>query len=125
MQSEAWTLVLDWLRNDLGAHFKLSEGVQFIEQSSEAISAVRREVEKIQKPFELAALASATNLTGSALISLMLARKMVSAKDAWFIAIVDERWNTEQWGEDEEAKQSRESRKRDFDAAAKVLELSA
>lgn len=124
MQNEAWTMVLDWLRKDLGASFKTSEGVQFVEQDRDAIAIVRAEIENIERPFELAALASATNLTGSALISLMLAKNRVSAKHAWFMALVDELWNVDQWGEDEEAKQGRESRKRDFDAAATVLGLA-
>jgi chaperone required for assembly of F1-ATPase len=37
---------------------------------------------------------------------------------------VDEDFQISQWGEDEEAKARRAARKADFDAAARLLELS-
>ena len=48
-----------------------------------------------------------------------------AARDAaWDAAHVDEDWQIDQWGEDTEAKIRRQNRKRDFDAAAKLLALS-
>jgi chaperone required for assembly of F1-ATPase len=54
---------------------------------------------------------------------LAVARAQLSPEAAWNAAHVDEDWQISQWGEDEEAKLRRQSRKRDFDAAAKLLEL--
>ena len=122
-QSEAWNPVIDWAREELGARFICSEGVQHVAQSAEALAAVRAAIGTIKSPLALAALASATALSGSALIALALARGRLSADEAWNAAHVDEHWNIARWGEDEEAVQRLASRRADFDAAAKVLGL--
>ena len=123
-QKSAWDPVLEWTRDALGARFLCAEGVQHTAQPPDAISAVRAEVAKASSPLALAALASATALSGSALIALALARGRLSADAAWMAAHVDEDWNVARWGEDEEATQRRGSRRAEFDAAAKVLALT-
>lgn len=124
LQNEHWTPVLDWARDRFGARFRLCEGVRFVEQEPDTIKAFRAEVERIARPFALAALASATQLTGSALIALALASGVLSADAAWVAAHVDEDWQISQWGEDADAKQRRDFRRADFDAAAVVLTLA-
>ncbi len=124
VQNEKWNPVLDWAREELGARFQLREGLRFVEQDKAAITAVRAEVEKIAVPFKLAALASATNLTGSALISLALARNAISPEAAWAAAHVDEDWQISQWGGDDGAKQRREFRLKEFEAAARVFRFN-
>ncbi len=123
MQAAAWDPVLDWARDELGARFVVSAGVMHVEQPSSSVTAVRTEVDRVPRPFGLAALATVTALTGSALIALMLARGAISADAAWTAGHVDEDWNIAQWREDEEAMQRRAARRAEFDAAAKVLEL--
>jgi chaperone required for assembly of F1-ATPase len=120
-QAEAWNPVLDWARDALGARFLLSEGIRYVEQPDESVAAVRAEIDRIQRPFGLAALATVTALTGSVLIALMLARGAISADAAWSAGHVDENWNISQWREDAEAMQRRASRRVEFDAAVKVL----
>jgi chaperone required for assembly of F1-ATPase len=46
------------------------------------------------------------------------------AKTIWQAAHVDEDWNRAQWGEDAEATALRETRWRDFEAAAFVLSIT-
>jgi chaperone required for assembly of F1-ATPase len=99
-QAAAWDPVLDWARERLRARFVCSEGVRHVAQPAEAIAAVRAEIAEARSPFALSALASATALTGSALLALALARGRLSADAAWEVAHVDEDWNIAQWGED-------------------------
>jgi chaperone required for assembly of F1-ATPase len=122
-QKAAWDPVLGWARDALGARFVCAEGVRHVAQSLDAIAAVRTEIAKISSPLALAALASATALSGSALIALALARGRLSAETAWAAAQVDEDWNIARWGEDAEAAERRALRRAEFDAAAKVLAL--
>lgn len=123
LQNQHWNPVLDWAREQFGARFQLCEGVRFVEQEKAAMDAFRREVENVPRPFALTALASATSLTGSALISLALARGVLSPDAAWAAAHVDEDWQISQWGEDVEAQERQASRRADFDAAAAVFRL--
>jgi chaperone required for assembly of F1-ATPase len=124
MQNGHWTPVLDWARNAFGARFRLCEGVRFVEQDAGTIAAFRTEVEKLAQPFALAALASATQVTGSALIALALARGAITPDAAWNAAHVDEDWQISQWGDDAEARERRDFRRADFDAAAAVLRFN-
>ncbi|MCC6947093.1 MAG: ATPase [Bradyrhizobiaceae bacterium] len=123
-QTAAWDPVLDWVRETLGARFTLSEGVTFVDQPQDSVEAIRAEVARYAPPFALAALATATSITGSVLLALALARGRLSADEAWAAAHIDEQWNAGQWGEDSEAQRRLAARRAEFDAAAKVLELS-
>ena len=49
--------------------------------------------------------------------------KAITADNAWEAISVDECWQLDQWGSDPEAEKALESRRRDFFAAAKFLEL--
>lgn len=122
-QAAAWDPVLDWARDTLGARFSLSEGVRHVAQPEASLTAVRAEIDKAEKPFGLAALATVTALTGSVLIALMLARGALTAEATWDAAHVDESWNAAKWGEDADAKKRLASRRTEFDAAAKLLAL--
>lgn len=122
-QAAAWDPVLDWARETFGARFTLAEGVTFAAQPAESVAAIRAQVARYAPPFALAALATATAITGSVLLALALARGRLSADEAWAAAHVDEQWNAGQWGEDIEAKRRLAARRAEFDAAAKVLAL--
>lgn len=120
-QAEAWNPVLDWAHAALGARFVLSEGIRHVAQPEAARAAVRAEIDRVPRPFGLAALAAVTALTGSVLIALMLARGALAPDQAWAAAHVDEDWNIRQWREDAEAMKRRAARRAEFDAAASVL----
>jgi chaperone required for assembly of F1-ATPase len=119
-QAEAWDPVLAWAREALGARFVLSEGVMFVAQPPASLAAVKRAVEGFEG-LRLAALHTATTLTGSALLALALSRGQLDAEAAWAAAHVDEDWNRALWGEDAESAARRARRFTDMAAAAEVL----
>ena len=53
-------------------------------------------------PWSVAALHVVTTLTGSALLALALLHGVLDADQVWAAAHVDEDWNIEKWGVDEE-----------------------
>jgi chaperone required for assembly of F1-ATPase len=113
-----WDPVLFWAAEALGAHFILSEGVMHVKQP-EALQAARAALPG--DAWSVAALHVVTTLTGSALLALALAHGARDAGQVWAAAHVDEDWNIEQWGLDEEAAARRATRLRDFEAAVAVL----
>ena len=121
LQAAAYDAVLAWARDTLGAGLVTTVGVAHVAQPEAAIVAARAAVEAYADPFAVAALHVMTNLTGSLLIALMTARGALSAEAAWRAAHVDEDFQIGLWGEDDEAKRRRAARRRDFEAAAKVL----
>ena len=63
--------------------------------------------------FRLTGLAWACSLLGSAVLALAMERGAISAEAAFRASLVDEDWQMEQWGEDEEALAARAGRERD------------
>ena len=122
-QAAHWDPVLAWAKDALRAPFNLAEGVVHVAQPDASIAALKNEIEKLDD-VGLAGLHVMTSLAGSALLGLAVALKRLEPDAAWDAAHVDEDFQISQWGEDAEAKARRESRKRDFDAAARALELS-
>ncbi|MDF0517853.1 ATPase [Bradyrhizobium yuanmingense] len=114
-----WDPVLSWAAQTLGAHFILSEGVMHVKQPDEAVKAARAALPGA--PWSVAALHMVTTLTGSALLALALDQGVRDADQVWAAAHVDEDWNVEQWGVDEEAAARRVARLKDFQAAVTVL----
>ena len=66
--------------------------------------------------FRLTALTWACSLLGSAVLALAVEQGQLSAPDALNASLVDEDWQIEQWGEDEEAMQVRAARLKDAEA---------
>ena len=115
-----WDPVLSWAANYLGAHFILSEGIVHVTQPEQAIKAARSVFPA--DPWSVAALHVVTTVTGSALLALALFRGAIGSDDVWTAAHVDDDWNAEQWGVDEEAAARRAARLVDFRAAVTILE---
>ena len=118
-EAALWDPVLFWAAEALGAHFILAEGVVHVRQPDSAISAGRAALP--QDPWSVAALHVVTTLTGSALLALALAHGLLDPDQVWTAAHVDEDWNSEKWGIDEEVAMRRAARLVDFLAAAAVL----
>jgi chaperone required for assembly of F1-ATPase len=118
-EAALWDPVLFWAADALGAHFILAEGIVHVRQPDSAIAAARAVLPG--DPWSIAALHMVTSLTGSALLALALMRGLIDQDQAWAAAHVDEDWNIEQWGVDEEVAARRAARLVDFQAAASVL----
>ena len=121
-QARHWDPLLDFAREEFGARFTLTHGVVHVAQPSAAVEAARKAIPA--DPWPLGALAAITTLTGSALIALALLRRRVDTPSAWAAAHVDEDWQMEQWGRDEEAAARRAARFAEMQAAVTVLALA-
>ncbi|HEX3115630.1 MAG TPA: ATP12 family protein [Bradyrhizobium sp.] len=114
-----WDPLLFWAADTLGAHFILAEGIVHVRQPDSAIAAARAALPT--DPWSVAALHVVTTLTGSALLALALERGVLDQDRVWAAAHVDEDWNIEKWGADEEVAARRAARLVDFRAAATIL----
>lgn len=123
-QAQMWDPILAWARDDLGAHFVLSEGIIYAEQPEPALQAVRRAVDAFEDPLALAAVSTMTSLMGSVLLALAVAHGRLLPEQAWAAAHVDEDFQMEVWGLDEEAEIRRARRWEDMKAAARLLSFA-
>jgi len=114
-----WDPILFWAADTLGAHFILAEGIVHVRQPETAIAAARAALPA--DAWSIAALHVLTSLTGSALLALALFHGVIDQDQVWAAAHVDEDWNSEKWGVDEEVAARRAARLVDFRAAASIL----
>jgi chaperone required for assembly of F1-ATPase len=114
-----WDPILFWAADTLGAHFILAEGLVHVRQPDSAVAAARAALPS--DPWSIAAMHVVTTLTGSALLALALLRGVLDQDQVWVAAHVDEDWNIEKWGADEEVAARRAARLVDFKAAAGIL----
>jgi chaperone required for assembly of F1-ATPase len=118
-EARHWDPVLFWAADTLGAHFILAEGVMHVSQPESAVEAARAALPS--DPWQIAAMHVVTSLTGSALLALALHHGVLDPDQVWAAAHVDEDWNAERWGVDEEVAARRAARLVDFTAAARIL----
>ena len=122
-EAAAWDPVLFWAADELGAHFILAEGIMHVSQPEQAIASARAALPS--DPWAVAALHLVTTITGSALLALALLHGRLNADQVWSAAFVDEDWNIEKWGLDDEVAARRAARQVDFKAAVLVLNAVA
>ena len=101
-QATDWDPLLDWINETGAAHLKVTAGVIPIEQPAESLERLRTLVAG-EDPFRLTALHDLVAITGSLVLGLAVARGRLNADLAFQISRIDEHWQAELWGADEEA----------------------
>ena len=101
-QAAGWEPLLDWARNRYQAPLVATAGVMYIAQPPGSLAALRAAV-FAQTPFQLAALHDLIAITGSLVLGLAVAENRLTADEAFSLSRIDEHWQIEQWGEDDEA----------------------
>lgn len=122
-QRAAWDPIVDWARVALDAPFVVTTGIVHVSQPNAALRAFEAAL-AVHNDFELSTFYSVMTMTGSALIPLMLARAALSPETAWTAAHVDEDYQIENWGEDEEAALRRVRRHGEFMTCCRFMALA-
>lgn len=119
-QDAGWRPVRDWAGRELGILLVPVEGIIAPAQPDASLKAARDHAAGLDD-LRLTALVWATTLYGSAILGLAVEQGELDALDAFDLSRIDEIWQAEQWGEDEEAMQAVEARRRDADALGKLF----
>jgi chaperone required for assembly of F1-ATPase len=120
---EHWDPLLAWAAAEIGANFITVTGIVHQQQPDAALSAFRHAAES-HDDFVLTGLHNVMTLTGSAVLALALAQERLEPDEAWSLAHVDEDWQIELWGQDEEARERRALRQAEFDATHKFIQFA-
>ncbi|MEM1035976.1 MAG: ATP12 family protein [Pseudomonadota bacterium] len=114
-QDVAWRPWRDWAGETLGVVLVPVYGIVASPQPQASLDAIISHAETLDD-LALTGLAWACSLFGSAVLALALENGAISAEVAFKASLVDEDWQIEQWGEDEEAMAARAGRERDAKA---------
>jgi len=122
-QMESWDALLGWARRRFDVDFATTAGLIHVQQPTATVERLTDAIGMLNS-FELAGLSQLVTIGGSLIAALALQEEAISAQAAWDAVSLDERWQLEQWGADGEAQVVLESRRSDFFAAARFLELA-
>lgn len=121
-QAAAWDPMLDWARHRFNAEFRVVTGIMHVDQPPATIAALAAALSPAS-PFQLAALSPIVTIGGSLITAIALFERAIDLDTAWATVTVDDRWQVEQWGDDDEAVAALANRNGDFAAAARFLDL--
>jgi chaperone required for assembly of F1-ATPase len=121
-QAEAWDPILAWAGTRYDIAFEVTAGIVHKAQPPATVERLAAAT-AARDPFALAGLSPLVTISGSLLIALALAEGAISLDRAWAAAMLDEQWQAENWGEDEEAAAALAGRRADFAAAFRFLSL--
>ena len=122
-QTAAWDPYLDWAAEALGARLVPLAGVMHTPQNPNALARLH-DLTAALPPFELAAFHDLVSLTGSLILGFAAADDATAAERIWDVSRVDELWQIEQWGEDEEAEKTAMLKKTAFLEASTFLQAA-
>lgn len=122
-QARLWDPMLDWAENTLGVGLKPRTGIMHVPQDPASLSRLAEQVHALN-PFELAAFHDLVSLTGSLILGFAAAHGGHDPQTLWTLSRVDENWQEEQWGVDEEAQEKAEFKRGEFLHAEQYFRLS-
>ncbi len=122
-QAEAWDPLVDWAARDLRAPLRITHGVIPIAQDPQVLARLRRHLDDLD-PLGLTALHDLVTLPGSLILGLAVVRDRIDAAEAFRLSRIDEDFQIERWGQDEEAQAAAESRRTAMLNAERLWRLS-
>ncbi|MRU15136.1 ATPase [Roseovarius sp. A21] len=122
-QAEAWDPLLDWADREFGARLIPVSGVMHQPQSPKALEVMAKRAHGMDN-FTLTAFHDLVGLSGSFVIGLAAMHDMRETRALWQLSRVDEQWQEELWGPDEEATAVAARKESEFLHAKRFLNLA-
>lgn len=122
-QAEVWQPLLNWAAEHYDAVLATTIGVVAIAQDGAALTRLCQAVEA-ENDLTLAGLHVATATSGSLIVALALMEQEIDAEQAWQASHIEERWQLERWGEDEELLERLESARQEISDTQEFISLS-
>ncbi|WP_170773644.1 ATP12 family chaperone protein [Ruegeria lacuscaerulensis] len=122
-QADQWDPALDWAAETLAARLLPVAGVLHHPQDPQALLGLRQRVHDFTD-FQLAAFHDLVSLSGSLVLGFAVTADWRPAEEIWQASRLDELWQIEQWGHDDEAHAASEVKRAAFLHAKRFFDLS-
>ena len=107
-QRRLWDPVVSWAQERYGVRLALTEGVMPVAQPEETLAALETAVDDLgQDETVVRNWAKLTKLLGSVVLAFAVKEQAISADEAIEAAFLEEVFQAQKWGEDEEAAEKR------------------
>jgi chaperone required for assembly of F1-ATPase len=121
-QAALWQPLLDWAMLRFDAPLMVSTGIMPQAQPADSLNALRHAVAGLDL-LTLTALADLAGLAGSLVLALAVLERRLTGQEAAELVLLEETYQVERWGEDEEAAEHRAGLIREIEAVARFLRL--
>lgn len=121
-QAAAWDPLLAWSSARWGIEWQVTAGIMPVAQAPETLAVLRAHVTGFT-PFELTAFHDLVAMSGSLVIGLAVTEGHAPADALWDVSRIDEAWQAELWGADDEAEATAALKRAAFSHAAQFLRL--
>lgn len=118
-QRETWDPLLDWLAERYDVRLATTNGVMPVEQSKDALERLAQTMEAMSD-VQLTGFYDLVTLSGSFTLALACTQSVHEPLKLWAASRLDEDWQIEQWGADEEAEEVANLKKQAFLHASRV-----
>lgn len=121
-QVRVWQPLLDWARETYGCELTVTDGLLPVDQPAESLAQLRAAV-AAHDHYELAVLGVVTSASGSVIVGLAMCSGHLDAATAFDVSQLDESYQVELWGEEEEAQARRDVLRAEIACSANFLAL--
>ncbi len=121
-QETLWQPLLDWVSDRHGVDLKVTTGILHLAQETAQLARLEQYLQGVDS-FRLAAFYNITTLCGSVSVALNVMGGNISVEEAWAAAQLDENYQIDAWGIDDEAKIRQDNMKAELDAASRFLAM--
>ncbi|WP_405403875.1 ATP12 family chaperone protein [Paracoccus sp. Ld10] len=123
LQAREWGPLIDWSADHLGAPLRVTHGVIPIDQDPDALDRLHGWV-RGQDQWGLTALHDLVTIPGSLILGLAVIQGRIDGAEAHRLSRIDEDFQAERWGADEEATEVAEGRRLSILSAERLWRLS-
>lgn len=122
-QVAQWDPVLDWAAEKIDARLYPRSGVMHQAQDIRALNRLTKKVHAMSS-FQLAGFHDLVSLSGSLILGFAVVFKWKDPESTWVLSRLDEIWQRELWGRDDEADALSETKRQAFLHAARFYDLA-
>jgi len=119
-QREGWDPLLDWVRQRFSARMTVADGLTHVDQTPDALAALREALQG-HDAFTLAGLHVIASITGSTVLALAVAEGYIPGAYAFELSRIDETYQAEKWGADDEAVKRAAALAHELDKAVELI----
>lgn len=122
-QADGWDSHLAWAAERYVAPLEVTAGIVPVAQSEDSLARFLGELQRFSE-FELTGFHDLVAISGSLILALAVVEGRIEAAAAYELSRIDELWQIEQWGADEEASELAERKRFEFLRAHQIMLLS-
>lgn len=113
-QEKIWGPLLQWVEKEFGTKLKTTQNLDVPEQDQKLAYRLNFELQKLSDR-QLVAFYAMALRTRSVLLALAFVKGKINAQEAFQAATLEEIWQAEKWGKDEEAESRRQTMRQELE----------